>query len=111
MQLLDFVDDINKILNDQETGGGSDGGGHGLMLTIHMLRRHRSVHMIHRHLVTRYDDLCRDYSCLDSLHSKMQQQIDKVGPHTQALIHGYRTNPIPCICFIAGWQSTQVTAK
>ena len=73
LQLFKSRDDINHILNDHRTGGGSEDGGHGLMLTIHMLRWHRSVHTIHRLLVTRYDDLCRDYTCLESLHCRIQQ--------------------------------------
>ena len=61
------------ILDDPRTGGGTDGR-HGLMLTVHMLRRYRSVYFIHRLLVTHYDDLCRDFSCLHSLHSRLQEQ-------------------------------------
>ena len=72
-QLIMLISDINEILNDPKTGGGIDGG-HGLMLTIHMFRRSRSIYVIHRLLVTHYKDLCRDYSCLQSLNIELSQQ-------------------------------------
>ena len=66
-----MLEDVNKVLDDDHTGGG-EVGGHGLALVMCMLAKLGSFGALRELLVNKYSLLCEHINCLRQFNSMLE---------------------------------------
>ena len=67
LQFISLEEQLNKVLDDTSTGGGSSGC-HGLTLAMNIMRKQESFRALTCILTDMYDDLCAGINCLKPFH-------------------------------------------
>ena len=68
------INEINRLFNDVNTGGGRVGG-HGMVLTLHLLKILKSSRKFVDLMTTKFETLCKEIECLRPIHDKLQVRI------------------------------------
>lgn len=71
-QVSNLLSDLNAVLDDESMGGGSIGG-HGLVLSLHMLKELQSFWTFISLLTEQYSLLCDSINCLRPFHTTLSK--------------------------------------
>ena len=74
-EVLSVLNDINKIMDDESTGGGRDGG-HGMVVALHLYKECNSSRQFSIKFIKLYDALFRDINCLQPFHEHLKASIN-----------------------------------
>ena len=67
---MQLQDSVNKLLEDEETGGGSMLG-HSMVLSLHMLKQLKSSRKFTELLTYKYDAMYRGITALKPIHEEL----------------------------------------
>ena len=70
LQVSNLLSDLNAVLDDESMGGGNIGG-HGLVLSMHMLKELHSFRTFTSLLTEQYNLLCDSINCLRPFHATL----------------------------------------
>ena len=73
-EVVSLLVEINKIMDDKSTGGGS-GGGHGMVVTLHLYKLYNSSCQFRANFLRLYQAVFHDIKCLQPFHGQLKASI------------------------------------
>ena len=70
-EIKDSIMEINRLFGDVNTGGGKVGG-HGMVVTLHLLKKLKSSRKFVDLMTTKFDMICKEIECLAPIHKQLQ---------------------------------------
>ena len=71
LQVSPVLADLNALLNDEESGGGS-ARGHGMVLALHIMKLLKSSRRFTDLLTKKFDAICSGINCLQPVHMQLK---------------------------------------
>ena len=65
------INEINRLFSNEMTGGGATGG-HGMVVTLHLLQKLKSSRKFIDLMTTKFEIKCKEIECLRPIHERLQ---------------------------------------